>query len=93
MSELLRSVAVIQASYLPGSTLEEVAASVCELAEANSCYVQFTYEGVEMLVYFHHTAEEVVKEWRKRKEQQNVVEFGDLSIITKYEAWQERPGI
>lgn len=67
MTDLQRTVSIITADYLPGATIEEVAYSMCELAGNTSCYVKFSYEGIDMLVSFHHTGEEIVKEWRKRK--------------------------
>jgi hypothetical protein len=73
MDNLQRTVAVITAECLPNATIEEVAYSMCDLAAQTSCYVKFVYEGVEMLVSFHHTDAEIVKEWRMRKEPINRV--------------------
>lgn len=90
MSEpLQRTVAIITGEYLPGATIEEVATSMCDLAMNMGCYVRFVYEEVEMVVSFHHTGDEIVKEWRMRKEQQNVVDLGDMTVIIKYEPWQQ----
>jgi hypothetical protein len=68
MSEpLQRTVAIITAECLPNATIEEVAYSMCDLAAQTSCYVKFVYEGVEMLVSFHHTDSEIAEEWKRRK--------------------------
>jgi hypothetical protein len=64
---LRRTVSIIIADYLPDATIEEVAYSMCDLAAQTSSYVKFVYEGIEMLVSFHHTSDEIVKEWKRRK--------------------------
>jgi hypothetical protein len=67
MSAPLRTVTIITATCLPDATIEEVASSMCDLAANMSCYVKFTYEGIEMTVSFHHLPDEIVKEWKLRK--------------------------
>lgn len=69
---LQRTVAIITGDYLAGASIEEVAASMCDLAANMGCYVRFVYEGIEMLVSFHHTDKEIVKEWRMRKKMERV---------------------
>ena len=65
---LHRTVTCINAEIIPGATLEEAAHSVCDLAANMSCYVKFTFEGIDMQVSFHHTPDEIIKEWKQRKE-------------------------
>jgi hypothetical protein len=72
-NSLKRTVAIITGEYLPDATIEEVAASMCDLAANMCCYVKFVYEGIEMMVSFHHTSEEMVKEWRKRRKMEGKV--------------------
>jgi hypothetical protein len=68
MSEpLQRTVAIITAECLPNATIEEVAYSMCDLAAQTSCYVKFVYEGVEMLVSFHHTDVRLRRNGERRK--------------------------
>ena len=81
MSDLQRTVSIITADYLPDATIEEVAYSMCELAGNTSSYVRFVYDGIEMLVSFHHTGEEIVKEWRQRKKMQGYVEKEPINRV------------
>ena len=75
---------IITADYKEGSSIEQVAADVHDLCAQVCCNVRFTFQGVEMVVNEYQFPGEVIAEWRRRKEHENIVQTGGLKVATKY---------